>query len=161
MTAPLDPQHIVQTASPLHAAVQVGDVTGGDKNNREWGSSVDNAAFKQSLEQSLALQAVIAPGNSAKYVISANLIALDVPWAGFDATVTSKVHYQMTRLDDKSVALDKTVETPYTANFSDALLGVERARIAKEGAVRENIKAFIAVLAETFQGGASQVGATH
>ncbi|WP_148293674.1 hypothetical protein [Azospirillum sp. B4] len=161
MTAPLDPQHIVAATSPLHAAVQVTEVIGGDKNNRKWGTTVDNDKFKQALEQSLSLQAVIAPSGAAKYSVNAELVELHLPWAGFDVTVTSKVHYVVTRLDDKSLTMNKLIEASYTANFSDALVAVERGRIASEGAVRENIKSFIATLAETVQAGPSQVGASH
>ena len=38
---------------------------------------------------------------------------------------------------------DQVVDVPYTANFSDAFYGVERLRLANEGAIRVNIGAFL------------------
>ena len=33
----------------------------------------------------------------------------------------------------------KTITTPYTANFSDSFLAVERLKMANEGAIRANL----------------------
>ena len=41
---------------------------------------------------------------------------------------------------------DQTITEPYTANFSDAFLAVERLRLANEGAMRVNIGTFLKAL---------------
>jgi hypothetical protein len=67
--------------------------------------------------------------------------------------VTAKVHYTVVAAISQTVRLDTIMETPFTADFSDAFLGVERLRIANEGAMRENIDAIIKRLIDAAQPG--------
>jgi hypothetical protein len=68
-------------------------------------------------------------------------------------TVTAKVRYTVMAGDSPGAKFDETIETPYTAKLSDAFLGIERLRLANEGAIKENIKAFIAKLVAASQPG--------
>ena len=58
-------------------------------------------------------------------------------------TVSSKVHYTLVDTRDNKTVYEKTIDTPYTAAFTDALMGVTRLRLANEGAIRKNIEALI------------------
>jgi hypothetical protein len=98
--------------------------------------------FRAALEQSLALHALTAP-DPGRYLVNAELVSLDQPFGGLDLTVTAKVHYTVVAIASQAVKLDTTIESPYTAQFGDALLGTERLRLANEGAMRENIAALI------------------
>jgi hypothetical protein len=51
------------------------------------------------------------------------------------------------------------VVTPYTANFGDALVAVERLRLANEGAMRENIKEIISRIITASEPGGPLSGA--
>jgi hypothetical protein len=54
--------------------------------------------------------------------------------------------------------MDQTVLTPYTANFSDAFVGMGRLRLANEGAMRENIREIISRLVAAGQPGGVLIG---
>jgi len=152
MTVPVGGDLIVPDNSPLHNAFRVGTVDGGSDTNPLWKSNVSDENFRQALEQSLSLQAMIAP-ERGRYTVNAKLIELDQPIIGFDMTVTAKVRYTVMMGDAPGAKFDETIETPYTANFSDAFLGVERLRLANEGAIQANIKAFIEKLVAASQPG--------
>ena len=152
MTVAVSPDTVIGDASPLRNAIRVGTVTGGAATNPLWRSNVSNDSFRAALEQSLALHAMKAP-DQGRYLINAELVSLDRPFGGLDATVTAKVHYTVVATGSHAVKLDTIMETPYTANFSDALVGVERLRFAIEGAMHENIDAMIKRLIDAAQPG--------
>jgi hypothetical protein len=158
MTAPVAPDQIIADNSPIKNAIAVGAVSGGDETNPLWKSEVSNANFKTALEDSLALS--VLKGNArASYVLNAKLVSLHQPFAGFDMTVTSTVEYSLTAAGKPTPILDETVVTPYTAALGEAFIGVERLRLANEGAMRENIKQIIARLITAAQpGGALSAG---
>ena len=152
MTAPLDAQHIIGEGSPLFKSVAVAPVNGGKETNALLQSKISNEAFQAALEQSLALNAMLATAN-AHYTVTATLQDLKQPFAGFDMTVTASVHYVVTPNAGGGPVFDETITTPYTANFSDAFVGVERLRLANEGAVRTSIASFIGKLAAAVPAG--------
>jgi len=130
--------------SPYKGAMNVGTVSGGQETNPLWTSMVGDKEFKEALEHSLAVNKLLAPTDSdAKYVVNAELNDLDQPLAGFDLTVSAKVDYRVTKKDASELAFGDTVESKYTASFSDAFVAVERLKLANEGAIRNNIKTFI------------------
>jgi hypothetical protein len=142
MTVAVSPETIVDASSPVYGAIQVGTVTGGSETSPLWLSEVSTADFKTALQQSLALNALVA-ARDPRYVLNAELVELDQPWAGFNLEVNAKIHYVLRTVPGERTAFDETITLPYTANFSDALFGVERLRLANEGAVRQNISALI------------------
>jgi len=157
MTAPVAPDQIVADNSPIKKAIAVGAVTGGDETNPLWKSEVSNGNFKTALEDSLALS-VLKGGADAPYTLNAKLVSLHQPFAGFDLTVTSTIEYSLLAPGKATPVLSKTVVTPYTAELGEAFLGVERLRLANEGAMRENIKQIIAHLITAAQPGGPLAG---
>jgi hypothetical protein len=130
--------------SPYAGAMSVGDVAGGEETNPMWKSMVGNGQFKEALQHSLAVNKLLAPtADAAKYVVKAELKDLDQPFMGFDLTVSAKVDYQVSAKDASELAFRDTIDSEYTASFSDSAYAVDRLRLANEGAVRTNIKAFI------------------
>lgn len=150
MTVGVGPDSLIAEASPARAAVAIGAVSGGSETNPLWKSKVSDGDFRQALQQSLELHAMLASADP-RYVLDAELQSLDSPFAGFDLTVTAAVHYTLRSAAETSIKLDEVVKTPYTANFSDAFVAVERLRLANEGAMRENIKAIIARIITTLK----------
>jgi hypothetical protein len=59
--------------------------------------------------------------------------------------VTPTVDYTIVDAAGATV-LSERVVSPFTAQFSDSFLAVERLRLANEGAIRENIRQFLALL---------------
>jgi hypothetical protein len=132
-------------ASPAYGSIAVGTVGGGAETNPLWKSKIDTADLRKALEESLRLNKLLADEH-ARYALNADLVSLDQPGIGLDMEVTVVVHYTLVANSDRSTRYDEYLATPYTAGVSDAVIGIERLRLANEGAVRENIKALIAKL---------------
>lgn len=115
-------------------------VSGGQGTNPLWTSQVSNADFKTALEASLTAAGYMGTEGQTMRV-SASLIDLKQPLAGFDLTVTSRVRYTVTR--DSQTVFDETVAATGTASMGQSLMATERLRMANEASIRENIKAFL------------------
>ena len=132
-----------QTPSALRHAIDIEDISGGKGTNPLWTSQVSQDAFRQALEQSLQSAGLLTQGQNGRYRLVANLDGLRQPLFGVSMTVSSKVHYSLVDTRDNRTVYEKTIDTPYTAAFTDALTGVKRLRLANEGAIRKNIEALI------------------
>jgi len=148
--APADPEAMkpttvtqMQTKAAYRSAIQVASVEGGKNTNPAWISKVSNEDFKLALEGTL--KSVGYHSKTGKLQLNVNLLSVKQPIAGFNMTVTTVVDYNLMRSDGRSV-FRKTITTPYTAAFSESLLGVTRLKKANEGSVRANIEAFITAL---------------
>ena len=139
----------VDAASPLAGKVCVDAVTGGEETNPLWTSEVDNTAFKAAIEGAIARNGMKARSDAdCRLGVAANLLGLAQPIAGFDMEVTANVNYTVTDRVSDAPYYQATVQTPFTADFSSAFLGVERLRMANEGAVRTNIERFLGQLGD-------------
>ncbi|MFT4793120.1 MAG: hypothetical protein ACJAVR_000039 [Paracoccaceae bacterium] len=121
----------------------VASVTGGEETSPMWVSKVSSDDFKQALIASLQRAGAYDPSSGLK--ISAELISLEQPLLGISMTVTPTVDYTIVDAAGATV-LSERVVSPFTAQFSDSFLAVERLRLANEGAIRENIRQFLALL---------------
>lgn len=126
--------------------ITVAEITGGRESNPLWTSQINNENFKAALVQSLQASNLYNELASSKYALSANLIKLKQPLVGFDMTVSCEVHYTLQNIKNKRSLYDKNIASTYTATISDAFIGVERLKMANEGAARENIKMLLADL---------------
>lgn len=128
----------------LQSALCVGAVTGGEETNPLWTSEVDSTAFRGALSDSLANQGLLSASESGcSYRVDSNLLGLNQPIAGLDMEVTANVNYKVIDKGTGDPYLQETVSTPFTASFGSSLIGIERLRIANEGAVRTNIQEFL------------------
>ena len=84
---------------------------------------------------------------SGRFMLTAQLLSLDRPFIGIDMTVTASVLYTLTEAVAGKELRVKTITLPYTAKFRDSLIGVERLRLANEGAARTNIQRLVEWLA--------------
>lgn len=125
-------------------SVTVGVVTGGEKTDAMWGvSQIDNPAFKRALVSSLRKAGLLSDDSHAKYVVTAELIALKQPFFGMDMKVTSRIRYTLKDMATGAVVLDEEVIAPYTATVGDAFVGAQRLRLANEGSARKSIATLI------------------
>lgn len=130
-------------STKLRNNLSIKDVTGGQETNPLWKSNIGNAEFEQALEGSLRAVGFLAPRQQGTHMLTAHLQSVDQPFLGLDMTVTASVRYMVTeRLTGKEV-FSRVIAIPYTATFGDSLLGVERLRLANEGAIRSNIARLI------------------
>lgn len=135
---------VIQTNPALKNSVAVADVTGGRETNPMWASQVSSDAFRRALEQSLASSGMFSKLLAgSKYQLTADLTRLDQPMLGFDMTVTATVRYSLIDSQTRKEVYARVFQIPYTAKVSDAFLGVQRLKLANEGAVKANIEAFI------------------
>jgi len=151
--APADPAAMV----PAHASVchkfnhSVGlSVTGGQNTNPMWTSQVSSEDFRQALEMSLQRSGVfsrVINNAGADYQLSVMLVRLKQPLAGFDMTVTAEVTWKLTTNSGR-VVWEQTTNQSYTAKMGDAFAGVNRLRLANEGAIRESIRVGIERISE-------------
>ena len=142
MVAGTPAQRISQTPHKNNIAVK--DVTGGKETNPMWVSNVGNSEFEQALEGSLRNAGLLSGGKQlGKYVLVAHLEKVDQPFGGFNMTVTATVNYMLVERATGKEIMNQRISLPFTASMSDALSGVERLRIANEGAVRANLTKLI------------------
>ena len=150
MTAPVTDETLISQASPAYRAISVGDVIGGKETNPLGVTQVSDANFRAALLQSLQVHAMSAP-DRGQYILSAQLLAWGQPAIGLNSTADARVHYKLVA-SDGSTKLDDVVETSYTAKLADAFSGVERLRLANEGAMQANIEALLKKAIAILQG---------
>lgn len=140
MTLPATPALAASPSHPAYHAVTSVTVTGGKETNPLWTAQVSSEAFKTALEDSLEL-AGYTGAQGRPVAVSATLVNLHQPLAGFDMSVTSQVRYTVTQ--EGRLVFDETVSATGTARMGEAFVGVERLRIANEKSIRENIAEFL------------------
>lgn len=109
-----------------------------------WMSKVSNEDFKRALISSMKRAGIF--DDKSELHVTAVLAELEQPFIGASLTVTATVIHPIVDGGGKSVFEQKVV-SPSTANFSDAFLAAQRLQLANEGAIRENIGQFMALLA--------------
>jgi hypothetical protein len=126
---------------PLQHAMCVREVSGGEETNPLWVSKVDDNGFKTALTSSLDSAGLSAGSGTCAYPVDVHLLGLSQPAVGFDMTVTSHVNYKVYDASGQPFVLE-TIDAPYTATMSDAFVGMERLKLANEGAIRTSIQMF-------------------
>jgi hypothetical protein len=136
---------IVQSVnSPLKKSVTVTSVTGGRETNPMWSSQVASASFQRALELSLQKVGLSDPLLSAnKYHLTADILQVSQPMLGLDMTVSANVRYSLIDAATRKEIFSKVIVGAYTAKFSDAFLGIERLKLANEGAAKTNIQLLV------------------
>jgi hypothetical protein len=132
---------ILQPDSPLKNNIAVANVSGGEETNPLWTSEVDNKNFQEALILSLQQHTMHASKVGGMQLV-VTMQKLDQPLVGFDLEVTSTVRYLLTH-PQNGVVYDETITYAHTQDFSTAALAVKRLQLANEGAIRNNIAAFI------------------
>ena len=117
--------------------IEVKKVQGGEETNPLWTSEIDNTAFKKAVELSLSSQGLLS--ENGRYQLKVILEKIDQPIFGLDMTVTVHVNYILIDSKDNKIIFDSVVVSPYTATFSDSMVGITRLRLANEGAGKSSI----------------------
>ena len=140
----------VQGSSPFAKQVRIEDVSGGKETNPMWTSQVGNKEFEDALKFALLNHNLLAK-EEGRYSLSVKMIQLDQPIFGADFTVTAEVQYTLTDTIQNSIVFDEKITRPFTATMSDAFYGVERLRLANEGAIKTNLTEFTRLLIQHSQ----------
>lgn len=128
--------------SSLANAVTVKKLSG--KSNGAFEGQISSEALSNALSSALEQSGFLA-SEEGNYSVMPSLVHLEQPAIGIDMKVTAKLNYLLKDSSGK-ILLDKTISTPYTAKMGEAFVGATRVKRANEGAVRENISAFIGEL---------------
>jgi hypothetical protein len=128
-------------------AMCVRNVSGGQETSPLMTSQVDDASFRAALEASLRQNGLLADASACRYHVDATLVSLMQPTFGLDIRVGALVNY---KVEDPSGAIlfREPLASGYTAKLSDSLVGVDRLRLANEGAIRTSIGDFLDRLRE-------------
>ncbi len=151
------PDYAIQNKHGHTVAVQA---SGGKETNPLLIPQISDEAFREALIESInksgAFSAVAALPN-ADYLLDVAIVDLAQPWGGIDMTVTMNAKWTLTSSKDKTVIFQETIAKPYTAAFADAFIGMERLKLANEGAARENIREGLRKLSELKLAGSVEV----
>ena len=128
--------------SPLRDAVALKDVAGGELPTED--SSIGDDQLRQAVQDALQQYGLLQSDDAkARFRLNVALVRLTPPGAGIDLTVNSQVQYTLTRADTGAVLFNEVVRASYTAKIGDEFVAYLRQRLAKEGAIRANIAAFL------------------
>jgi hypothetical protein len=127
----------------MAGAIRLGAVTGG----RETGSfdtpGVSDHNLAEALETTLSHLGLLAAGEEARYRLDVHLVELTQPARGYSMEVVAFLRYRLVASDGGELAFDDMISASCTLNTDHAWTGVARLRLASEGAVRNNIAAFL------------------
>jgi hypothetical protein len=142
---------VVQIMAPVHRSdgdVSV-SVSGGRETSKTGASQISDDAFAQALRDSIDKAGLFnkVSSDAARYRLTGFIGKVDQPMFGFSFTVKMEVSYTLKDTQSGSTVWTKDVNSEYTAKASDAFAGVERLRLANEGAARENIRQAITDMA--------------
>lgn len=147
---PADPTRMTVASLPVNSAfpdalrraVCVRSVTGGEDTNPLWASKVGSEDFRGALTASLDAAGLTASAGACKYSVDVNLLGLSQPSMGFSFEVTSHVNYKVYDPTGRPILLE-TISAAYTAEFSEAPIGIVRLKRANEGSIRTSITQFL------------------
>jgi hypothetical protein len=137
-TAMIPGKFEVGTQHAKSASVQVG---GGQATSSMGKSQIGDAEFAAALVESINKSKTfskVIQGQGADYLLNVTIFSMDQPSFGFSFTVKMEALWTLTKTDG-SVIWKEAVKSEHTATTSDAFAGVERLRMANEGAARNNI----------------------
>ena len=107
-------------------------------------TSIGDDQLRQAVQSALLQYGLLqSDQGKAHFRLNVTMIRLSPPGAGIDLTVNCQVRYNLARADTGAVLFNDVVKASYTAKLGDEFVALLRQRLAKEGAVRANIAAFL------------------
>lgn len=138
----------VNEGHPGFRQMSVANVQGGTETNPLVWSEVSNEDFQRALEVSLrAFNYLVLDGAASKFKVTASIIDVQKPLAGFDMSVTMRVRYSVIT-EQGATVFDDTIAVTGTAAMTEAFMGSDRLRIGIEKAAKANIEVFLGRLAK-------------
>lgn len=118
------------------------EAKGGAETSAMDSSNIANADLKAAIENSITQSALfksVLQGKGGDYELTVTVTQLSKPLFGASFTVTMEAGWVLVKTSDKRIVLRQVVISQHTATMGDSLVGVERLRLAVEGAARSNI----------------------
>ncbi len=148
MVADITRDTIIAEDHPLWKSIKVESVTGGRTTARPWSSNVNSDEFYQALRDSLQLHAMLT-ASTPRYRLQAELLDVDEPWHGINATATATARFSLYDDATKALIYQRVMAHTHEASFSESAVGQTRIRLAQEGAVKGTIQKFVSDLIAT------------
>lgn len=136
----------IDSDSRFAEAIRIESVSGGKKTNPLWSSEISNESFEAALRTALKEAGVLSKLRSEGFRLRVILNEIKQPFIGLDMTVVARVTYFLDDPVTDKLIFDKQFESSYTAKLTDHLYGVERLRLANEGAAKTSIAEFLVFL---------------
>lgn len=127
------------------------DVSGGRETAFHDPSQISNemfaAALVEAIERSRVFTEIVAR-EKADFLLSVQIFRLQQPVMGFDVRSNFEAGWTLVKRATGTVLWQESLETEFVSTTSDALVFVERSRLAAEGAARQNIRTGIERIAQ-------------
>jgi hypothetical protein len=117
-------------------------VSGGKETNSIGKSQISDETFTQSITDAINSSKVfssVVQGKGADYLLTVTMFNMNQPSFGTSFTVKMEVGWSLKRADTSAVVWQESIKSEHTATISDAFVGVERLKLATEGAAKNNI----------------------
>lgn len=117
-------------------------VGGGTETSSTGKSQISDTAFSDAISNAITSSKVfssVIKGSGGDTVLTVTIFNIDQPSFGFSFTVKMEAGWTLKRADSGAVIWQESIKSEHTATTSDAFAGVERLRLANEGAAKNNI----------------------
>lgn len=125
--------------------LMVAEVKGGEKTNPMWVSKIANEGFHEALTNTLKESGIfkeVFTAEKGDYEIYAEIISQE-----FESVLRTPsilfVNYRLIEADSGKEVWKENILSQYGVKFKEALFGLDRAKMANEGAVRDNLTQLI------------------
>jgi hypothetical protein len=139
------PQNLgdISPSPDFEDGIAIVPVDKGKETNSLLSVKVDNESFQKALSASLQQNGLLAVSQSlSKFDLFANIESLNQPLFRGDFKVTSNIKYRVVERETKITWYEELISASYTTAHTGNELPVGGMRLAKEGAIRENIIEF-------------------
>lgn len=137
-------QKKIETKENLQKTITVGDVTGACQKRSYWLTTfLTNDELKKAIEKSLKNIYLLNHDNTPKYTLSAHVVSMEQPFAMFNVTKILTISYELTEISSNKTMWRKDITTTATKTTSDSIMAEQRAVLAIEHAVKDNLKKLI------------------
>jgi len=131
------------------------EVRGGADISQFGSPGIEDDDFRAALEASLQAAGFQRAEQGQEFALEAQLLELEYPAGALDMPAWLTVRYQLFAEETSEPVFDHTIRSGYAMPFEAAFSGVERLRLAIEGAARDNLAV---LLADLMQLGFDQLG---
>ena len=137
-----------QQAKTFPTGIIVTQVTGGPEEPTWYTSEITIPEFKEALTQSLKAQDWLQTTQTSPHSLTASIESQETDMVGLDAQSWVTVRYVLTPNSSSTPLYDHTIKTGYLVPHGVAFTGVEKMRLALQGAAKDNITQLLQGLSE-------------
>jgi hypothetical protein len=146
---PLRTENMVPTVTT--AKKHSGTVSVATSGGSTEGLKVSDDMLKKALTDSITKSQVfssVVQGSGGRYLLTVAIAGLEQPMMGMSMTVNLEAGWTLKRADTGATVWQEAIKSTHTTGATEAFAGVERVRLATEGAVRNNIASGLAKISQ-------------